>query len=298
MENFVFNEGEVRQFFDGRVKINSDGHVTFRKYSKTLNYIPSGYEPLNTSNPSQNGSNGLTMQKKEQGLSIIRLDNLARSRSLLIDLAYSNYSTWHSFVTLTFGENLTDVRVANSEFKKWVTLWKRKKSDFVYIAVPEFQKRGAVHYHVLTNLICGVDIPKTDPIRTWNKEKKKYFDIEYHDIPYWKHGFTSAFDLKLTDDRFDVAAYMCKYMYKDIDDRLYSHQKIMHSKSLKMPDVYRVSCSDMFNDFIACMFAKYKISSFNFDAKGKYQVSFFQMSVKLSAEDLQLLQNYMRSIAH
>ena len=87
----------------------------------------------------QTGSNELKTQKKEQALDVIRSDSLSRSRSSLIDLAYANYTTWHSFVTLTFAENLTDVRDANKRFNTWVTQVRRKKSDFKYIAVPEFQ---------------------------------------------------------------------------------------------------------------------------------------------------------------
>lgn len=293
MENLIVSSDEVRQFYNIRVKVSPDGHVSFRKYSKTLNYIPDGLEPVGDANPSQIGSNELKTQKKEQALDVIRSDSLSRSRSSLIDLAYANYTTWHSFVTLTFAENLTDVRDANKRFNTWVTQVRRKKSDFQYIAVPEFQKRGAVHYHLLSNLVCGSDIPAQEKKITRNTDKNKYFELEYYNIPFWKNGFSTAFDLKLTDNRFDVAAYMCKYMYKDIDNRLYSHQKIMHSKSLKVPDIYRLSENDLLNDFIASMFVKYDIASFDFHAKEKFQVSYSQMSVKLSDDDLKRLREFL-----
>jgi hypothetical protein len=291
--NLIVSAEDVRQFYDCKLKLHSDGHVTFRKYERTLNFVPSGYEPLGISKPSLNAQNEPETQKKEHGLKSIRPDNLTRSRSLLIDLAYSNSSTFHSFVTLTFAENVTSVTLANKEFHKWVKAWERKKPDFAYLAVPEFQKRGAVHYHILSNLVCGEDIPEFDPIRTYNKEKKKFFDIKYHDVPYWKHGFSSAFDLSLTDENFDIAAYMTKYMYKDIDNRLYAHQKILHSNNLVMPEVYRKKSDNKLNKFVADMFSKYKISSYEFQAVEKYQVSFFQMSVKLSADDMQSLKDFL-----
>lgn len=294
MENFVCSSDEVRQFYNVRLKVHSDGHVSFRKYSKTLNYVPDGYEPVGTAEPSKTGSNELRTQKKEKEQVDIRVDNLSRSRSSLIDLVYSNYSTWHSFVTLTFAENVTDVTAANKMFNIWLTQVRRKKPDFKYIAVPEFQKRGAVHYHLLSNLVCGTDIPAQEKKITKNTEKNKYFELEYYNIPYWKNGFSTAFDLQLTDNRFDVAAYMCKYMYKDFDNRLYSHQKIMHSNGLKMPDIYRISENELFHDFIACMFAKYDIASFEFKAKEKFQVSYFQMSVKLSDEDMKKLEYFLK----
>ena len=104
--NLILPEEEARQFYDCKLKIHSDGHVTFRKYDITLNYVPSGYEPLGISKPSLNAQNEPETQKKEHGLKCIRPDNLTRSRSLLIDLAYSNSSTFHSFVTLTFAVRL------------------------------------------------------------------------------------------------------------------------------------------------------------------------------------------------
>ena len=68
----------------------------------------------------------------------------------------------------------------------------------------------------------------------------------------------------------------------------------MHSKSLKVPDTYRLSENELLNDFIASMFAKYDIASFEFHAKEKFQVSYSQMSVKLSAEDLEKLESFLK----
>ena len=64
MENLVCTSDEVRQFYNIRVKVHSDGHVSFRKYSKTLNYIPDGYEPIGQADGSQMASNALKTQKK------------------------------------------------------------------------------------------------------------------------------------------------------------------------------------------------------------------------------------------
>ena len=89
--DFLTPRSEVIQVYNGRLKIYSDGHVAFRKYDRKLQIVSDGYEPVKTGNPSQIASNVPKTQKKEQGLCVIREDNLSRSRSLLIDLAYSNY---------------------------------------------------------------------------------------------------------------------------------------------------------------------------------------------------------------
>lgn len=59
------------------------------------------------------------------------------------------------FMTLTFDENITDLTPANYEFKKFMKrlnyqVFETKKMQLKYTAVPEFQQRGAVHYHVIT----------------------------------------------------------------------------------------------------------------------------------------------------
>ena len=58
------------------------------------------------------------------------------------------------FLTLTFKENITDVKKANYMFTKFkqridYEITKKKKSYLKYAGIIEFQKRGAVHYHVL-----------------------------------------------------------------------------------------------------------------------------------------------------
>jgi hypothetical protein len=54
------------------------------------------------------------------------------------------------FLTLTFHENITDLARANHEYTLFIKrLSYHLNQPIRYIAVPEFQKRGAVHYHVL-----------------------------------------------------------------------------------------------------------------------------------------------------
>jgi len=60
------------------------------------------------------------------------------------------------FITYTYRENLTDITTANKDFnafnkrlQKYLKNKLKYKQKVYYIAVPEFQLRGAVHYHVL-----------------------------------------------------------------------------------------------------------------------------------------------------
>ncbi len=69
-------------------------------------------------------------------------------------LACCNFNaSYDKFFTLTFAENLTDVKKAYYIFRQFIKRLKRKvKKDIKYLAVVEFQQRGAVHFHVLSDL--------------------------------------------------------------------------------------------------------------------------------------------------
>jgi len=98
-----------------------------------------------------------------------------RSKFQLQRLVKANESEFKTFITLTFVENITCVEQANIMFDNWRRSIKRVKSDFKYVCVPEFQKRGAVHYHLLTNL----DIKNDYNIITLQKGKLKMYDVKY-----------------------------------------------------------------------------------------------------------------------
>jgi len=73
--------------------------------------------------------------------------SIARARSNIRRKALSMSAD--RMLTLTFRDNVTDVDEAWSVFKYFCKLMrKRYREKFQYIAVPEFQKRGAVHFHM------------------------------------------------------------------------------------------------------------------------------------------------------
>lgn len=152
----------------------------------------------------------------------IEYKNILRSKYEMQRLVKSNENIFKTFITLTFEENEKDIKKANKKFHWWVSNIKKLKKDFAYVAVPEFQKRGAVHYHLLTNL----DIKQNPNIIIPQKGHKKMFDVVY-----WPHGYTSVFNLK----DMNVVGYISKYMTKDIDNRLWGHRRYLYSYNLKRP---------------------------------------------------------------
>lgn len=160
----------------------------------------------------------------------ILLSNAIRSNLNCQRIAKANRDNWESFITLTFKENITDIVYANKIFNSWVSNVRKLKKDFKYIAVPEFQKRGAVHYHILSNLgkeDTNIIIPQKE--RT---EKTKDLTTLF-DVKYWSRGFARVDFIK--GDYKKIYSYICKYMTKDIDDKLFGKHRYFNSQNLNKP---------------------------------------------------------------
>lgn len=127
--------------------------------------------------------------------------NAIKRRNLVRRLVTANFSERSKFVTLTFRENITDLDRANREFKKFIQRLRRRYKGFKYLAVIEFQKRGAVHYHMIS------DLPFI--------ENKKLADL-------WGNGFVRINEIKHVDN---VGAYVVKYMTKESDNPLLQNRK-------------------------------------------------------------------------
>lgn len=128
---------------------------------------------------------------------------LNRARTDLRRIINSNigmYGQTDKFMTLTFAENMTDLKSANYEFKKFMQRLKRfHKIDMKYAAVPEIQQEryektgfAVWHFHVIF-----FNLPYT--------RANKLSSI-------WGNGFIKINRIDHVDN---VGAYICKYMTKD-----------------------------------------------------------------------------------
>jgi len=129
------------------------------------------------------------------------------------------------FLTLTFRDNVTDIETANYEFKKFIQrlnyyCFGTKKANLKYTCVVEFQKRGAIHYHVII----------------YNMPYIKANDIGN----VWGNGFIK---INKIDDIDNVGAYVAEYLGnaekgqgKDVlDDRLQGKKSYFSSRGLFKP---------------------------------------------------------------
>lgn len=149
--------------------------------------------------------------------------NIIRSKLTCQRIAKANIDKWETFITLTFEENMKDIESVNKMFNNFTKQIRRHKKDFAYIAIPEFQKRGAVHYHLLSN------ISMLDQDLIYSQKDAPNFKH----VKYWRHGFTSVEIMK--GDIKKLIGYISKYMTKNIDNRLFNKKRFFYSQNLSMP---------------------------------------------------------------
>lgn len=204
------------------------------------------------------GSGRVRDKTEDEKLAILQR-SLSRTRKHLTRLINANSREWYDdagvpfepkFLTLTFKENLTDLTIANKHFTYFLKrfnyqLTHTKANHFKYAVVPEFQKRGAVHFHaVLFNL--------------------GWFDAnELAEI--WEHGFIK---LNKVETVRNVGTYMTKYLSKDaLDERLRGRKRYFASRNLHTPTVVRTQfLADKIFDLVATLPVEYER-----DFKSEYQ---------------------------
>lgn len=143
-------------------------------------------------------------------------NNLWKSRENLRKLAVTNFKEGDKFVTLTFSDendfDITNIAECNKKYTLFIRRLAREVDGFKYITVLEFQKRGAVHYHILCNL------PYI--------KKSKLAKI-------WSHGFVR---INRIESSKHIVRYISKYLAKYADDeRFIGHRRYSTSAKLSRP---------------------------------------------------------------
>lgn len=153
--------------------------------------------------------------------------NIMRTRNTVRRLILSNFDTTAKFWTFTFDDKKVpseisrDIESSNRLWKAFIQRMRRRYPNFKYLAVLEFQKRGAVHYH------CLCDLPYV--------KQRVIQDI-------WGNGYVSVNRIKHVDN---LGAYVVKYMTKDLtDDRFFGSKTYQCSKGLERPLEYRGKDAD------------------------------------------------------
>lgn len=169
----------------------------------------------------KNNPLGRKKQATEENKKRYRKDTLASAKKTVRRLINANVDAWGQrpkFMTLTFADNIQNIKMANYEFKKF-----RQRLEYMvnvklkYLCVIEFQERGAVHYHVV---FFNLPFIKNDII-----------------ADLWGQGHIK---INAIDDVDNVGAYVSKYMTKNDDDiektkGLEGKKSYFTSRGLKKP---------------------------------------------------------------
>lgn len=151
-----------------------------------------------------------------------RSDNLNRTRAYLARLIKANedaYAERPKFVTYTFADNVTSVEDAMVVWRKFSRRLSLRFGGLKYVSVIEFQKRGAVHFHVLY-----FNMPYVRGL------KKVLFEE-------WREGFIKVKAIGKIDN---VGLYVSKYLSKEhADERLVTRKAFFCSRGLVKPEEFR-----------------------------------------------------------
>lgn len=163
---------------------------------------------------------------------------LRDARNTLRRLAINNFPNNKStFITLTVAKNSDDIDYYDEKVKQFIRKLRKDYGKMHYIGVREFQKRGAIHYHLL------VDYPL---IKGFSETEIRKSEV-YFKNHYWKQGFV---DLKSIEHVDNVGAYISKYMTKDLQDkRLIGRKSYLCSKGLKRSEVITFEKDVLINEY-------------------------------------------------
>lgn len=107
-----------------------------------------------------------------------------------------------NMLTFTFKENMQDDKLARSIFSQWIEMAKYRFGMVHYVWKAEPQKRGAIHFHLSTN----VYIPHKELCYTWNRL-------------LFKHGIdqrnSNSTDVHACEQVRDLEAYLSDYFLNE-----------------------------------------------------------------------------------
>lgn len=124
---------------DKRTHLNEASYrITLRNYGNGLGEIGWSFRPPLKPNKAARGSS--ENREENESRAVRRAKSRIRQRILAAQADH--------LLTLTYRENMTDYDRANADLTRFVRLVKARMPEWVYIAVPEKQKRGAWHWHM------------------------------------------------------------------------------------------------------------------------------------------------------
>lgn len=185
--------------------------------------------------------------------------SMNRSKNNLMDILKSN--DFNFFVTLTFDKNKIDRLDDNKtrkSFTQWVANIQRDLPNLFYVAVPEYHKKGGLHFHLLIGGTTAEDLGLKDSGKVVKSGRCKGQTI--YNVSKWNNkGFSTA--TKVLDTNA-VKYYLSKYLTKGkVDPRFFGKKRFYVSRNINRPQVEKMAfpCNDTFDIFDSIIKEDYNI---------------------------------------
>lgn len=131
----------------------------------------------------------------------------ARSRSYLAFAVAATGVTFGSLLTLTYGTPYpTDGAICKSHLNAFLTRMRATYPNLSYVWVTEFQKRGALHFHILLSL---------GGIKTWQRKDAAYRWTAIAAPANWATNTSEALDTAYRKKSYNVHKF--KRQWEDLD---------------------------------------------------------------------------------
>ncbi|MBB6218165.1 hypothetical protein HNQ80_004305 [Anaerosolibacter carboniphilus] len=257
-------------------------HVALKRYSKEFQYnyavdkAPAPTKKGGSKNLRENFTRSIMRARKRV------FDIIACNVDVIPD--YHGQMQRPKFLTLTFKENMQDLSLANEQFTLFnkrlsYYLYGIKRNVLKYICIPEFQKRGAVHFHIL------------------------YFNLPYVDFnklgEIWGNGYIFIEGVQQKDEIEDFAKYVCKYINKEnskgednfdlyVEKDLLNQKRYFISRGLRKPSVYKLNIDkELYTAFLA-MLKDFHASNHEYSNEyvGNVELNTYEVEEKKTVENL------------
>lgn len=141
------------------------------------------------------------------------------SAKRLRSIVFGNFEELDKFISLTFDNkndfDIFNLKICNKRKERYIAKLLKLKPDLKYVVVPEYQKRGAVHFHI----VCNLPYISKD---------------NFHKL--WVYGFSGIGAVGNINKRFH---YLAKYLTKGfIDPDFFRLRRYYVSNSCIRPTSY------------------------------------------------------------
>lgn len=156
--------------------------------------------------------------------------SIRRTRKRIKDYVIAN--DFDLFVTFTFASDRHNEKRSRKRLSTWLRNQRTRNGRFLYLAVPEYHKDGALHFHVL---IGGYKGKLERAINPRNGSPIK--DVRGNPVytfPSYTLGFNNVKIIDSSEGKTKTAHYIQKYITKEANSTD-GRQRYWSSKNLKLP---------------------------------------------------------------